>query len=170
MRTRNLLLGLSVAGIFLPGAEVRTSATSTDEQTIRALDDRYSAAVASKDVKTMMSIYAPSERLVVFDAFLPRQYVGLAAVRKDYEDFFGAFPGPAKSAVSDLNITAAGAMAYAYGVDRWVVTAKDGTTTELVFRFTDVPHKAKGRWLIVHEHISFPVDPATGTADYLSKS
>ena len=38
-----------------------------------------------------------------------------------------------------------------------------------VFRFTDVLRKMNGKWLIVHEHLSFPVDPETGKADFLSK-
>jgi hypothetical protein len=34
---------------------------------------------------------------------------------------------------------------------------------------TDVYRKIKGKWLIVQEHVSFPVDLATGKADLLSK-
>jgi ketosteroid isomerase-like protein len=37
------------------------------------------------------------------------------------------------------------------------------------FRVTDVLRKAKGKWLIVHEHVSVPVDLATGKADLASK-
>ncbi len=33
----------------------------------------------------------------------------------------------------------------------------------------DVLEKRNGKWLIVHEHISFPVDPESGKADFLSK-
>jgi ketosteroid isomerase-like protein len=40
---------------------------------------------------------------------------------------------------------------------------------EVVFRFTNVFRKINGKWLAVHEHLSFPADPATGMADYLSK-
>jgi ketosteroid isomerase-like protein len=34
---------------------------------------------------------------------------------------------------------------------------------------TDVYRKIHGKWLIFHEHVSFPVDLATGQADVLSK-
>ena len=39
----------------------------------------------------------------------------------------------------------------------------------MTFRLTDRLKKIKGKWLIVHEHGSFPVDLATGKADLLSK-
>ena len=50
-----------------------------------------------------------------------------------------------------------------------MVTDKDGKAFTLVFRFTDVLRKMNGKWLIVHEHLSFPVDPETGKADFFSK-
>jgi hypothetical protein len=32
-----------------------------------------------------------------------------------------------------------------------------------------VLENVRGSWLIVHEHESFPVDPVSGKADYLSR-
>jgi ketosteroid isomerase-like protein len=114
-----------------------------------------------------MALYATD--VVVFDAFPPRRYIGVAAYRKDYEDFFAAYPGPVSSQVSDLTITVAGSVAYAYGIDHWSVTDAQGKTTDMTFRFTDILRKKRGKWLIVHEHVSFPVDPSTGAADFTSK-
>ena len=37
-------------------------------------------------------------------------------------------------------------------------TQKDGTTKEVVIRVTDVFRKIGGKWLIVQEHVSFPVE------------
>jgi ketosteroid isomerase-like protein len=39
----------------------------------------------------------------------------------------------------------------------------------MVIRTTDCLKKIKGKWLIVHEHNSVPVDLATGKGDLLSK-
>lgn len=169
MNNRRFLLEPIIVGILFTCTTCRRDAASTDEQQIREIYNRYSAAVASKDINTIMSFYVPDKRLVVFDAFLPRQYVGAAAYRKDYEDFFANSPGPAKSDVSDLRITTAGTLGFAYGIDHWVVTGKDGQPVELVFRFTDTFQKINGNWLIAHEHVSVPVDPVTGKADFLSK-
>lgn len=52
-----------------------------------------------------MSFYASGDSIVLFDAFKPRQYNGASAYEKAYTDFFAAFPGPAKSDVSDISDT-----------------------------------------------------------------
>ncbi|MBI1770353.1 MAG: nuclear transport factor 2 family protein [Bacteroidetes bacterium] len=169
MNSRRFLLGAMLVGILFTWAACRKDDASIDEQQIREIYNRYSAAVASKDINTIISFYVPGERLVVFDAFLPRQYVGAAAYRKDYEDFFANFPGATKSDVSDLHITTAGTLGFAYGIDHWVVTGTNGPPLELVLRFTDAFEKVNGNWLITHEHVSVPVDPMTGKADFLSK-
>jgi uncharacterized protein (TIGR02246 family) len=166
VRTRFFPMLVGIAAV-LCAAEV--PAASADENAIRAVYERYSAAVAARDVDRIMSFYSPGPELLLFDAFPPRQFVGPAAVRKDYEDFFAAFPGPARSKVSDLRITVKPPLAYATGIDAWSVTGADGKATDMVFRFTDVLEKRNGKWLIVHEHISFPVDPESGKADFLSK-
>jgi hypothetical protein len=40
---------------------------------------------------------------------------------------------------------------------------------DLILRVTDGYANFKGNWLIAHEHISVPVDLATGKADLRSK-
>jgi ketosteroid isomerase-like protein len=50
---------------------------------IRALEDRFVAALKAKDVDAIMKAYTPGQTLVVFDVVPPRQYVGAAAYRKD---------------------------------------------------------------------------------------
>ena len=131
--------------------------------------DQYSIAVRSRNVGAIMAFYAPDNNLVAFDAFLPRQYVGAAAYRKAFEGFFATYPGPVTSEISDVRITTDGTLAFASSIDRWVATGSDGKPTEVVFRGTNGLRKIDGRWLIVHEHVSFPVDPVTGKADFLSK-
>ena len=169
MKKRDLLLGMLLIGMIFSSVVLRVDAQSSDEKAIRALYRRFSTAVKAKDINTIMSIYVPDESLFVFDAFQPRQYVGAKAYRKAYEGFFAAFPGPVMSEVTDLSITTAGTLGFAHGIDSWVITDKDGKRLKLVFRWTDVLRKINGKWLVVHEHVSFPVDAATGKADFLSK-
>jgi ketosteroid isomerase-like protein len=116
-----------------------------------------------------MSFYVPDESLFVFDAAVPRQYVGAKAYRKNYEDFFAAFPGPLESENTDVAVAASGTLAYSRCIDTWRATDKDGKMTTFAFRVTDVYRKTGGKWLIFHEHVSFPVDFASGKADMLSK-
>jgi ketosteroid isomerase-like protein len=148
---------------------VRADAQANDETAIRALNQRFAAGVNAKDVKKIMSVYIEDETLHVFDAIPPRQFVGARAYRKDYEEFLDLFPGPIKFETSDLNVTVAGALGYSRRIDTWDLTGKDGKPVRLVFRVTDVYRKINDRWFIVHEHVSWPVDPVTGKADFLSK-
>lgn len=166
---RSVLLGLMLLGALTACTGAPKYEPSADEQQIRALYDRYSAAVRSRDVNTIMAFYVPDDSLVAFDAFPPRQYLGAASYRKAYEAFFAAYPGSVTSEISDLRIAADGTLAFASSIDRWVATGADGKPMEVVFRTTNGLRKINGKWLIVHEHNSVPVDPVTGKADFLSK-
>jgi ketosteroid isomerase-like protein len=46
---------------------------------------------------------------------------------------------------------------------------QDGNALDITVRITDVYRKINGKWLAVHEHVSWPVDLATGKADLSSK-
>ena len=116
-----------------------------------------------------MSFYAPGNNLIAFDAFIPQQYKSAADYKKAYDDFFVAFPGPAKSVISDMNIKVSGNLAYASCIDKWTITGTDNKPIDMIFRATNVFENTSGNWLIIHEHLSFPVDPVSGKADYLSK-
>jgi hypothetical protein len=64
---------------------------------IRALGERFVAALKTKDLDAIMKVYAPDQTLVVFDVVPPRQYVGAAAYRKDWQTFLDSFEGPSPS-------------------------------------------------------------------------
>jgi ketosteroid isomerase-like protein len=49
------------------------------------------------------------------------------------------------------------------------LTRKDGTKVSFVLRTTDIYRKRNGKWLIVEEHTSFPVDLETMKVDPLAK-
>ena len=65
--------GILLACLLLMGAAGHKPKAPTDEEAIKAIYVRYSAAIATKDINTIMSLYSPSGDLVVFDAFPPRQ-------------------------------------------------------------------------------------------------
>ena len=64
--------------------------SANDAADINASLQRMVAAVNAKDINGIMAYYTPDESLVVFDALLPRQYLGAAAYRKDWEGFLAA--------------------------------------------------------------------------------
>lgn len=136
---------------------------------IKALEDRYVAALKAKDVDAIMKVYVPDETLLVFDVIPPRQYVGAAAYRKDWAQFLGAFAGPITVELSDFAVAADHNLAYGHSIQRIAGTDNKGKGIDVTVRVTDVYKKIKGRWLIIHEHVSVPVDFGTGTPDLASK-
>jgi len=144
-------------------------AAAGDEAGIRALEARFAAAVSAKDVNAVMKVYLPDESLVVFDVVPPRQYVGAKAYRKDWTDFLGSFNGPLKFEISDLSVMADGTMGFSHSIQHVTGTDTKGQPVDLTVRVTDVYRKIKGNWLVVHEHVSVPVDLDTGKPDLSSK-
>ena len=152
-------------------AQSKSSARSpmSNKAAIEALEQRYLEAFNAKDVNAIMANYAPGNQLFVFDAVPPREYPSWESYKKDWEGLFATFPGPARDTMSGLSITVIGPVAYAHHVEDTHFTQKNGTSKELVVRVTDVFRKINGKWLIVQEHVSFPVDVDSGKADLLSK-
>jgi ketosteroid isomerase-like protein len=142
---------------------------ANDEAEVNASLQNLVTAVNAKDINGIMAYYSPDESLLVFDALPPRQYVGAAAYRKDWEGFLAAYPGALHAEVSDWKTEIEGNLAYGRGIFRTIGPDKDGKPLDLTVRVTDVYRKVNGKWLVVHEHVSWPVDLATGKADLSSK-
>jgi len=162
-------IGGLIVAILVAGGP-RTSGGNKDEQEIRALYDRWAAAFRAKDVDTIMRNYAAGQELFVFDVTPPRQHVGFDDYKKDYQDFFVAFPGPVdRLEIQELSIVTDGKLAYSHCVEPVTVTAKDGSKFSITLRITDGLRKIHGKWLITQEHVSVPVDLETGKPDLASK-
>jgi ketosteroid isomerase-like protein len=144
-------------------------AAQSDEAQIRALESRFAAAVNAKDVNDIMKVYIPDESLVVFDVVPPRQYVGADAYRKDWEGFLTQLMGPAKFGITDLHVFTAGPLGYSHSIQHVQGTDTKNQPIDLTVRVTDVYRKIKNDWLIVHEHVSVPVDLDADKPDLSSK-
>jgi uncharacterized protein (TIGR02246 family) len=157
-----IFIALSIVAI---GASARADARSD----ITALEDRFVAAFKAKDLDAIMKVYEPGQALVVFDVVPPRQYVGAAAYRKDWKTFFDSLNGPITVELTDLDIGADRNLAYSHSIQRVAGTDKQGKKLDLTVRVTDVYQKIHGRWFIIHEHVSVPVDLDTDKPDLNSK-
>jgi uncharacterized protein (TIGR02246 family) len=160
------LVAIATAG-FLAALPVR--AAGGDEEAIRSLESKFAAAFNAKDVDAIMKLYAPDRSLFVFDLVPPREYVGADAYRKDWEGLFATLKGPVKFEITDLEIGTDGGLAYSHSIQHVSGTNTKGEPLNLVVRVTDVYRKANDNWLIVHEHVSVPVDLETGKPDLMSK-
>jgi ketosteroid isomerase-like protein len=140
MKRIGIAIGVLALGVALYGLGSRAEAKPDDVAEIKTVEEGIATAAKARDLDTIMKNYPRGDTLVVFDVAPPRQYLGYDTFRKDWQHFLDMFSDPITYEMVDLNI-----------------------------RVTDVLRKTNGRWLIIHEHASFPVDMATGKADFLSK-
>jgi ketosteroid isomerase-like protein len=163
---------LTVLGVaLLPLSAVASSVMdpASDKAQIVALEKKYNDGFNARDVGAIVSCYAPGDKLFVFDVIPPREYPSWDAYKKDWEGLFAAFPGPVSNQISEQTITVVGAVAYGHSIQTGTFTRKNGTKLTVVARTTDIYRKIDGKWLIVEEHNSIPVDVDTMKPDPLSK-
>lgn len=146
-----------------------SDAQPNDEAQIRALEQGFAEAFKAKDVDRIMANYEHSQNLVFFDVVPRREYTGWDAYRRDWQGFFASVGPVTLFEVKDLTINVNGNVAYSYSFQHYLATTKAGESRDVTVRVTDVYRKNSGRWLIVQEHVSVPVDPQTGKADLQSK-
>lgn len=173
MRIKALFLFALVAGCVgcntAPAPIPAPDTTAQDQAAIKSLEDKFTAAFNAKDTNTIMSLYVPDQSLIVFDAAVPRQYTGADAYKKDWDSFWTMFPGKTEFALSDLDVTVGGNVAYSHSIQHATMTDKKGKKMEMTVRVTDGYKKVNGQWLISHEHVSVPVDFSTMKPDVNSK-
>ncbi|SPE25263.1 exported hypothetical protein [Candidatus Sulfotelmatomonas gaucii] len=137
---------------------LRAQAQSKDEQAIRTLETKFAMAFVAKNVDEIMKFYAPGDQLLVFDLITPRQYAGWDAYKKDWQDTFALMKGTPEFDTKDLGVTTDGKLAWSHSIQHASWTGTDGTPFEMTVRVTDCYKKIDGKWLIVLEHVSVPLD------------
>jgi len=140
-----------------------------DEAAIKALEQRFAAAVNAGDVDAIMKNYIPDKSLVVFDVVPRKEYHGADAYRQDWIDFYTHYKGLPKFSVVDLNVTVEGNIAFSYSFTHITGTDMQGHAVDRTVRVTAGYRKVNGSWLKVLEHISVPVDLKTGKAEFNTK-
>lgn len=135
-----------------------------DEAAIRALMERFAAAFDAGDVDGIMKNYVPGKGLVVFDVVPRKEYRGADVYRADWVEMLSHFSGKPKITITDLEITADGELGFSHSFMRVTGTDKQGRSVDRSVRVTDGYRKIGGQWLIALEHISVPVNMATGMA------
>jgi ketosteroid isomerase-like protein len=169
MKRIGIAIGVLAVGVALYGLRSRAEAKADDVAEIKTVEEGIATGAKARDLDTIMKNYPRGDTLVVFDVAPPRQYVGYDSFRKDWQHFLDMFSDPITYDMVDLNVISDGKMGYARMIQHVSAKGKDGKPLDLNIRVTDVLCKANGRWLIIHEHASFPVDMVTGKADFSSK-
>jgi uncharacterized protein (TIGR02246 family) len=120
----------------------------SDEVQIRTLLEDWARAVREKDIDRVLAHHA--EDIVMFDVPMPLQSRGIEEYRKTWELFFESSPGgDGAFDLLEVKITAADSAAYCHALIR-IFESRARLTTGLV--------KRDGRWVIAHEHHSYPIE------------
>jgi ketosteroid isomerase-like protein len=110
-------------------------------------------------MKDLIQYYAPDA--VVYDLYAPGVYRGTRQIYDGFEQQF-AQGQSLTGAIPDMNVLSDGNFACAAMQIHFDFTMKNGTKGSITLRQLDAFKKIGGKWLIVQQHISFPMDPKTG--------
>lgn len=111
-----------------------------------------------------MACYAPGSAVRAFDIVPPLECSDHDTYRKNYEQFFAMYRGPMELELRDLQVIASSDVAFISVLERMAGTLADGQKSEMWVRVTSGLRKMGGHWLIVHDHVSVPVDFASSKA------
>jgi uncharacterized protein (TIGR02246 family) len=135
-----------------------------DEEQIRSLIEQWATAVHESDLNGVLADH--SDDIVMFDVPPPYEGVrGIDAYRETWPPFFEWQAKGASFEIESLDVTAGEDVAYAYALLRC------GTPQELAehpanrLRLTLGLRKEQGRWVVAHEHHSFPHPTGDATPD-----
>ncbi|MER6788797.1 YybH family protein [Streptomyces sp. NPDC000658] len=126
-----------------------------DETQIRTLINRWADAVRRGDLDTVLADHA--DDLVLY--YVPPPHAGLrglAAYRALWPPFFAWQGQGARFDIDTLDVTAGHDVAYAHALLRCGTPQELAENPTLRLRLTFGLRKEGGRWLIAHEHHSFP--------------
>jgi len=132
------------------------------ESDVSTLLHRRSEAMRAKDIDRLMALY--STDIVYFDLVPPLRYAGTAALRARFLDWFGRWDSAIGLETRDLSVLESGDVAAAHMLIRASGTLKGGREVGYWVRTSNGCQRSDDGWLITHEHVSLPVDMASGRA------
>lgn len=145
-----------------PAAQlVKGEASDKDKAEIAAVTQAIVTGFSTRNMEMIMGSYSPRDDVLVFDISPPLRYVGAKTLRALNQHWLDSFTGTIEGSYRDLEVTVVGDVAYGSNIQDWKFTRPDGTVFAFTTRLTDVYRKIDGRWRIVQEHGSVPVDLAT---------
>ena len=126
-----------------------------DEAQIRALIERWAGAVHAGDLDAVLVDHA--EDIVMFDVPPPSTGVrGIDAYRETWPGFFTWQRQGALFEITALEVTAGQDVAFARALLRCATPEQLERDPDLRLRLTLGLRKQDGRWVVAHEHHSFP--------------
>ncbi|MBE9211509.1 SgcJ/EcaC family oxidoreductase [Plectonema cf. radiosum LEGE 06105] len=130
--------------------------TTTDEAEIRQIIDNWVESVRAKDIDGLMSHYVDDS--VLFDIMPPLKHQGASAYRQLWEQCFPYFQGDIGYEIRDLNITVGSDVAFSHSLNRMSGTTTNGEEIDNWMRVTVCYQKIDGKWMVIHDHVSVPIN------------
>jgi uncharacterized protein (TIGR02246 family) len=128
-----------------------------NEREIRDLIEQWAEAVHAGDLDGVLAGHARD--IVMFDVPPPYEGVrGIDAYRQTWPGFFEWQARGATFEIVSLDVTAGEDIAFAYALLRCGTPDEHEAKPENRLRLTLGLRKEAGRWLVAHEHHSFPSD------------
>ncbi|MFV2099039.1 MULTISPECIES: YybH family protein [unclassified Micromonospora] len=128
---------------------------------MRTLIGRWTAAVQRRDLAAVLADHA--DDIVMFDVPPPQQGVrGIDAYRESWPPFFQWLAsGGGVFEIESLEVTAGDDVAFAYALLRCGTQASLAEQPDVRLRLTLGLRRQNGRWIVAHEHHSFPLADTT---------
>jgi uncharacterized protein (TIGR02246 family) len=127
----------------------------SNEAEIRALIERWATAVHDGNMEGVLIDHA--DDIVMFDVPPPEEGVrGIDAYRETWPPFFKWQEQGAAFEIVTLDVTAGDAVAFAHALLRCGTQEELDKDPDNRLRLTIGLRKENGRWVIAHEHHSFP--------------
>jgi uncharacterized protein (TIGR02246 family) len=128
-----------------------------DERQIRTLVERWAEAVHAGDMETVLAHHA--DDIVMFDVPPPYEGVrGIGDYRETWPPFFEWQARGASFEITELEVVASEDVAYAFALLRCGTPEELRANPANRLRLTLGLRKAGGRWVVTHEHHSFPIE------------
>ncbi|MBE7169110.1 MAG: nuclear transport factor 2 family protein [Williamsia sp.] len=118
--------------------------------------------VLDGDKNALLAHYA--EDIVSYELAQTLEFRGKESLDKRLTEWFASYEGKIRQEIKNLHMISGDDVAISYCLMRTYGTTKDGEKRDMWYRITSGYKKAAGKWLIIHEHISEPVDLKTGKA------
>lgn len=134
----------------------------TAEREIRELHVAWFAASRAKDLDA--SMVPISQDIVSYEHSAPLQYTDVEGLREECRRGFEYQPDDFEWTVPDLQVIVRDDIAVTWGLNRMAGRNEVGTESVMWSRGTRIFRREEQGWKMIHQHVSFPVDNATGAA------
>ncbi|HJZ97127.1 MAG TPA: nuclear transport factor 2 family protein [Candidatus Solibacter sp.] len=160
---RSLLSALAILLITAAGASAlprqrrTTAAKPAPDAEFKAMIDQYYDAWSKLSTDAPAKYYAKDSDCVFFDV-APLKYKGWAEYKAGVQkNFFDNAVSAKLTPNDDLKVTRRGTVVWTSLTFHISVKNKTGPGLEMECRHTAIWEKRGGKWLIVHEHVSAPL-------------